>query len=201
MTLRPRRAALLAAALCAATSCGIPTTGVVEAGVPASGVVPTVRVYLVADGTLVTVPRRIAAPVTVEAALEALLRGPTAQERRKGLTTALAPTAAIPAALPTSAVAPTGAPGQAEPAAELLTVTTATDRVSIALSPATGKLTDLAASQLLCTATDALHTAAPDAAPLPITLTTPNDHRTTHRSPRCPSPPLTRSQPPSPGRR
>lgn len=45
-----------------------------------------VLVYLVRDGVLVAVPRRVPAPPTAQAVLQAVLSGPTARERDAGLT-------------------------------------------------------------------------------------------------------------------
>ncbi|CAM5244486.1 hypothetical protein [Streptomyces aurantiogriseus] len=85
-----RAALLVAPAALALSSCGIPATDVVEAGGPASGIAPTTPVYFVRNGTLVAVPRRVPEAGDVRTALEALLQGPTAQERLKSLTTRLA---------------------------------------------------------------------------------------------------------------
>ncbi|MFD3613786.1 hypothetical protein ACFWWT_00790 [Streptomyces sp. NPDC058676] len=159
------------AALFALASCGIPTTGVVEAGGPASGVVPTIRVYFVADDTLVAIPRQTVAPVDVESAVEVLFEGPTNPERAKRLTTLLP----LPALLPTAAPAPATdgafeAPQEAV-AADLVKVVAQDDRVSIELSPALGELPGLAVDQLVCTALGAQRVAAPGAEPLPVTVT------------------------------
>ncbi|MEU4484592.1 hypothetical protein AB0H94_06810 [Streptomyces purpurascens] len=80
MTARRRAALLAVPALCGLASCGIPATGVVEAGGPAGGVVPTVRVYFVADGKPAPVPRRAVTPIGAASAVEVLLQGPTAEE-------------------------------------------------------------------------------------------------------------------------
>jgi hypothetical protein len=161
-------------ALCALASCGIPTTGVVEAGGPASGVVPTIRVYFVAgNGTLVAVPRRTVAPVDVESAVAVLLEGPTEAERVKRLTTLLP----LPGLLATPAPAATATDGPAavpqERTADLVKVTAADDRVSIALTAAAGEVTELAADQLICTALGAQRVADPGSEPLPVTVTGP----------------------------
>ncbi len=171
-----RRAVLLAVpALCALASCGIPTTGVVEAGGPASGVVPTIRVYFVADGTLVAIPRRTVVPVDVESAMEVLFQGPTGSERAKRLTTLLP----LPGLLPTAVPAPAATDGALEApreavAADLVEVVAQGDRVSIELSPALGELPGLAVDQLVCTALGAQRVASPGAEPLPVTVTGPD---------------------------
>ncbi|MDQ1049492.1 hypothetical protein [Streptomyces sp. V4I2] len=173
-----RRAALLAVpVLCALASCGIPTTGVVQAGGPASGVVPTIRVYFVADGTLVAVPRRTVAPVDVESAVEVLLEGPTEAERVKRLTTLLPLPGLLPTAVPAAPAAPATDGAMPVPqevrTADLVKVTATDDRVSIELTAAMGEVTGLAADQLLCTALGAQRVADPGTEPLPVTVTGP----------------------------
>ncbi|MFE6286253.1 hypothetical protein [Streptomyces sp. NPDC057877] len=188
-----RRAAALSAvaALCALTvSCGIPTTGVVEAGGPAGGVVPTVRVYFVAGGTLVAVPRRTGTPVEVKAALDVLFLGPTEPEYGKRITSDLPllagsavrpPTPADPAAT----VVPTEAPQAAE-SMELVEVTEGGGRISVELSPTVGRLTGLAAAQIICTAVAAQRTADPTAKPAPVTVTGPGGRRVEGTGAMCP---------------
>lgn len=168
-----RRAVLLAVpALCTLVSCGIPATGVVEAGGPASGAVPTVRVYLVADGALVAVPRRTVAPVEVESAVQVLLEGPTEAERVKRLTTLLPVAGHFQAAAPAAPATdgPSEVPREVA-AADLVKVVAEDDRVSIELSPGLEELTRLAVDQLVCTALWAQRVADPGGEPLPVTVT------------------------------
>jgi hypothetical protein len=163
-------------ALCALTSCGIPTTGVVEAGGPASGVVPTIRVYFVAEDTLVAVPRRTVAPVDVESAVEVLLQGPTEAERVKRLTTLLPLRGFLKTAVP-AAPATDGAVAVPQEVSDLVKVTATDDRLSIELSTAMGDVTGLAADQLICTVLGAQRVADPVAEPLPVTVTGPCGRR------------------------
>ncbi|MBR8639096.1 hypothetical protein KEF29_06605 [Streptomyces tuirus] len=185
-----RRAALLAApALFGLASCGIPPTGVVEAGAPARGVVPTVRVYLVVDGRLVPVPRRIVAPVDAETAVNALLQGPTAQERALGFDSALPGLAAARTSTPPEATAvpaePDSAPAPADDSAE---VTTRGGRVSIRLPfGSAGKLPGLAVAQLICTAVEAQRIADPGGGELTATLTGQDGDHVQLTPPRCPT--------------
>ncbi|MFF4507897.1 GerMN domain-containing protein [Streptomyces sp. NPDC001401] len=152
-------------ALGALASCGIPTTGVVEAGGPASGVVPTTRVYFVADGALVGVDRRIPAPVDLESTVQVLLKGPSPAERAKGLTTLL------------------------PPAALWVRLTSRKDRVSIRLSAVPGDSADLAAAQLICTTVAAQRVITPEAEPLPVTVTSPGGLETWGTGTQCPRDP------------
>ncbi|MEV0634318.1 hypothetical protein AB0I77_04930 [Streptomyces sp. NPDC050619] len=170
-----RRGALAVSALCALVSCGIPTTGVVEAGGPAGGVVPRIRVYFVADDTLVGVPRRTVAPVDVETAVEALLQGPTGAERAKRLTTLLPLQALLPSPVPAAPATdgPTEGPQEADAAADLVKVVTEDDRVSLELTAGIRELPGIAVDQLVCTALGAQRVADPGARPLPVTVTGP----------------------------
>jgi hypothetical protein len=184
-----RAALLLVSALCALTSCGIPSTGVVEAGGPASGVEPTIRVYFVSGGALVAVPRRTVAPVDVESAVQVLLQGPNDAERAKRMTTllpllAVSPTFAPSPALPTDGAA--RAPREAARPPDLVKVTARDNRVSIEVSALAGKLTDLAAAQLLCTAVGAQRGADPGAEPDPVTVTGPDGRRVEGTGSQCP---------------
>ncbi|MCX4704405.1 hypothetical protein [Streptomyces sp. NBC_01373] len=174
-----RRAVLLAVpALCALASCGIPTTGVVQAGGPASGVVPTIRVYFVADDTLVAVPRRTVAPVDVESAVEVLLEGPTEAERVKRMTTLLSLPGLLPTAVPAAPATDGAVPVPQEVrTADLVKVTVTDDRVSIELTAAMGDVVGLAADQLICTALGAQRVADPGSEPLPVTVTGPRGRR------------------------
>ncbi|GCB45135.1 hypothetical protein SNL152K_2425 [Streptomyces sp. NL15-2K] len=171
-------------ALSALVSCGIPATGVVEVGGPASGIVPTVRVYFVADGTLVAVPRRTVAPVDVASAVDVLLQGPTDAERAKRLTTLLPSPGPLPTAVPSPL--PSGLAAQVPQAAEtpdLVKVSTRGDRVSLELS---AEVNDLAAAQLICTAVGARNVADPGGDPVPVTVTGPDGRRVEEAAVDCP---------------
>ncbi|MDT9696394.1 hypothetical protein [Streptomyces sp. P17] len=171
------------ATLCALTSCGIPTTGVVEAGGPASGVVPTIRVYFVVDDALLGVPRRTAAPVDVEKALRVLFVGPTDLEQSKRITTQLPLLPGVPTPPPTAAA--TDAPQRSRPA-DVMTVTERNGEVSVQLSPAAGELTDLAAAQIICTATAAQRVATPGTEPAPVSVTGADGRRVEGTTVQCP---------------
>jgi hypothetical protein len=180
------------AALFALVSCGIPTTGVVEAGGPARGVVPTIRVYFVADGTLIAVPRRTVAPVDVQSALDVLLQGPTEAERAKRITTrlpltGLPPTSAsiAPATDLPSATAATEGPEEAS-TENLVQVATQGDGMQIELAFGAGEVLDVAAAQLICTAVAAQRVAEPGVEPLPVTVTDANGRRVEGADVRCP---------------
>ncbi|MCL7430039.1 hypothetical protein [Streptomyces sp. YS415] len=187
MTPRRRFAALWPAALCALTSCGIPTTGVVEAGGPASGVPPMIRVYYVVDGTLAAVPRRTTAPVDVAKALETLLMGPTDLERGKRITTRLplpsGPFTATP--IPTATDGP-GPPPRRQSPSDLMTVTEREDGITVRLALSAGRLSDLVAAQIICTATAAQRVADPGAEPVPVTVTGAGGRRVESSGVRCP---------------
>ncbi|CCK25900.1 putative secreted protein [Streptomyces davaonensis JCM 4913] len=154
------------ATLCVLTSCGIPTTGVVEAGGPASGVVPTIDVYFVVNGELISAPRQIGAPIDVEEALRALLIGPNDAERSKQLTTELPLLTSMPT--PDPPVAASLAP-QRRPRPDVLTVTEEDTAISVELASA-GELSDLGAAQIICTATAARRIADPAAEPPQVTV-------------------------------
>ncbi|MEU5595084.1 hypothetical protein [Streptomyces sp. NPDC020298] len=192
-----RSASLILPALCALASCGIPTTGVVEAGGPADGVVATTSVYLVADRTLVPVPRQMASAVGVEPAVRLLFQGPTEKERLKGLHTLLPllpSTAAtsIPTDTPTDARTdtptddPTHVRPEATPASDPVKVTSNDGHVLIELSVPTARPAGLAASQLICTAVAAQRVADPGTEPLPVTVTDPDGRRTEGTGKQCP---------------
>ncbi|WP_329221963.1 hypothetical protein OG352_32945 [Streptomyces sp. NBC_01485] len=165
-----RRALLLCVpALCALVSCGIPATGVVEAGGPAHGIVPTVRVYLVGGGgALVPVTRRIAGPVDVQSAVEALLSGPTDEEQVKRLTTL------VPPPTPPPTVAPSSLLATEEPERADVRVDTRDGKVAIQLLSISDELTELAAAQVICTAVDARRTVDPGAKTATVTVTITN---------------------------
>ncbi|MFD4557421.1 hypothetical protein ACFWP5_24400 [Streptomyces sp. NPDC058469] len=182
-----RSVSLVLPALFALASCGIPTTGAVEAGGPAGGVVPRVRVYFVADGALVGVLRRTAAPVDVESAVRVLLQGPTSAEQGKRLITMLQlptpePTlAASPAA--TAVPVPQGSASMSYP----VRVTSHDDRVSIQLMVPVRRLAGLAAAQLICTALDAQSVGHPGATPLPVIVTGVDGQRIVATGTGCPA--------------
>jgi hypothetical protein len=187
-----RRTALLAvpalSALFALASCGIPETGVVEAGGPASGVVPTIRVYFVADGTLVAVPRRTPEAVDAESAVELLLLGPNDAERAKGLTTRL-----LLSGMPTLApdLRATPAATYSSPPAESPTdgpveVTTSDKGVTIELTAEAGELSGLGVDQLTCTALGVQRLADPGAEPSPVTVTGPDGRQMEGSGASCP---------------
>lgn len=191
---RPWSLLLLLPALCVLASCGIPATGVVEAGGPASGIVPTIRIYFVADGALVGVPRGTVAPVDVESAVDVLLLGPTVAEESKRLTTLLPSTrlllTPVPTASPTDLATATATedPQGAAPASDtdLVRVTTENHRVSIELLSGDGELADLAAAQLICTALGVQRVASPGAEPRPVTVTSPDGRRVEGTDVDCP---------------
>lgn len=158
--MRPARgtALLLAGASALALSaCDIPATGVVEAGGPATGIPATVPIYLTRDDALVAVPRRLADAGEPGTAVEALLQGPSPQERRKGLSSDLErqPGAARPTPPPTESSAQ-GAEGEwkwpAEGEGQGARVRTRSDRVYVELPHYPGPLSPLAADQVICTA-------------------------------------------------
>ncbi|WP_405507931.1 hypothetical protein [Streptomyces purpurascens] len=195
MTARRRAALLAVPALCGLASCGIPATGVVEAGGPAGGVVPTVRVYFVADGKPAPVPRRAVTPIGAASAVEVLLQGPTAEEQAAGLKSLLPLTGAdLPTAVPadppateTPRTPATEAP-RAAGAADFAKVTTRGDRVSIALSlPSAGALPDLAVTQLICTAAEAAEAANSGDDPVTVMVAGRDGRRLEGTAARCPA--------------
>ncbi|MEV7883110.1 hypothetical protein ACWD3I_11935 [Streptomyces sp. NPDC002817] len=155
-------ALLVAASALLLSACDIPATGVVEAGGPASGIPPTVPIYLIRDGALVAVPRTISYAGEPVAAVESLLKGPTPQERRKRLTTDLA--------LQLSATRPTPSPTELLPE-ETVRLMTETDRVYLELPRYAGKMTSLAANQVICTAARAYLLTRPDLDSTTVTVT------------------------------
>ncbi|PZG40955.1 hypothetical protein C1I98_22200 [Spongiactinospora gelatinilytica] len=85
------KAALVAAfVLTLMTGCGIRPTGVLDGGEPAVGFQPTTRLYFVSGARLVAVSRPLPSP-SLQEALDLLVAGPTAAERRRGLRTGLGP--------------------------------------------------------------------------------------------------------------
>ncbi|WBO61512.1 hypothetical protein [Streptomyces camelliae] len=172
---------MLLAATLLLSGCGIPATGVVQSGDPATGVRPIALLYFIADDRLVPVYRGISDPVDVPMAVELLLTGPDASERRRGLTTALT-------RIPTPAISANGA------------------RVSLQLPTGTEPLPPIAARQLICTAAAARLADHPDTAATGVTVfvTGPDGQRTqgtSHScsivpSPRFVAPPAETTQPP-----
>lgn len=99
-------------------------------------------------------------PVT---AVESLLKGPTPQERRKQLTTELA------RQLPATTL-PTPSPTEPSPE-ESVRLMTETDRIRLELPGYAGKLTPLAANQVICTAARAYLLTRPDLDSTTVTVT------------------------------
>lgn len=135
---------LLATALLL-SGCGISSTGVVQSGDPASGVPPFALLYFVREDRLVPFIRRIGDPVDVSTALELLLSGPDASDRRHGLTTALT-------RVPTPWASTDGA------------------EVSLRLPPGTGPLPPIATRQLICTVAEARLVDDPEAVATGVTV-------------------------------
>lgn len=180
--MKPARAAalLVAASVLLLSACDIPTTGVVEAGGPASGIPPTVSIYLIRDGALVAVDRTIADVGEPVAAVDSLLKGPTPQEQRKHLTTELA------RLLPATTLS---TPSPAEPAPEeSVRLMTETDRVRLELPGYAGKLTPLAADQVICTAARAYLLTRPDLDSTRVTVTDAAGRTFEGGVERCPEP-------------
>jgi hypothetical protein len=152
-----RRVPLLA--LLAVTSCGIPATGVVEAGGPASGSLPLTQVYFVENGALVATPRTTERPGEPEAALLLLMAGPLTGEGRVGGLSTEVPGVPTSAALPTATADSPDSPGP--PPSDAPTVTVKGDRMTIQLPLAIGKLSDIGARQVICTAAAAYRLTRP----------------------------------------
>ncbi|MGW1976608.1 GerMN domain-containing protein [Streptomyces sp. NPDC001889] len=139
---RGRRALRTCAAsllIAVATGCGISTAGPVRAGAPASGIPQpgtessSVRIYFADPYGVRAVTRPTERPLNPQQALDLLLKGPTAAERERGLSTQVPPTAGRLTA----------------------TTTTGTVDISIPLQVATGELDFAAVSQIVCTAAHA----------------------------------------------
>ncbi|MDQ0986129.1 GerMN domain-containing protein [Streptomyces sp. V2I9] len=83
--------AALAAVLSASAGCGVGVrpTGVIDAGEPASGLTRGKRLYYASDTGLRAVPLLDREDDGLEAVMKLLAQGPTAAERREGLTTLL----------------------------------------------------------------------------------------------------------------
>ncbi|WP_406146180.1 hypothetical protein [Streptomyces sp. NBC_01012] len=123
----------------AAVGCGIRPTGPVDAGAPASGVpragteARSARLYFSGPYGIQSVPRLTGRPLSPQHALDLLLKGPDAAERKRGLV---------------SQVPPMG--GQ-------LTANATTDAVDVLVpvSVSSGDLDVTAISQIACTAAHA----------------------------------------------
>ncbi|GHD02557.1 hypothetical protein GCM10010313_16470 [Streptomyces violarus] len=198
MTARRRAALLVVPVLCGLASCGIPATGVVEAGGPAGGVVPTIRVYFVADGMPAPVSRRVVAPIGAASAVEVLLQGPTAEEQAVGLKSLLPLTGAdLPTAVPADPGRPPATAVPRAPATEVPRAAGATDfakvttrghRVSIELSlSSAGDLPDLAVAQLICTAVEAHRVAGPGGEEVTAAVAGQDGRRIEGTAARCPA--------------
>ncbi|MEV7069485.1 hypothetical protein [Streptomyces sp. NPDC093990] len=175
----PRRVPLLA--LLAVTSCGIPATGVVEAGGPASGTLPLTQVYFVENGALVATPRTTGEPGEPEAALELLLEGPLAEDRRLGALSTEVP------GLPTSAALPTAsaeAPG--EPAFDAPRVRVEGGTMTVRLPSGVGRLTDIGVRQVVCTAAFAYRLNRPSAGALTVEVADGSGRRVRGSDEGCP---------------
>ncbi|NNN38286.1 hypothetical protein HLK59_49985 [Streptomyces sp. S3(2020)] len=155
-------ALLFAASALLLSACDIPATGVVEAGGPASGIPPTVPVYLIRDGALVAVSRTISDAGEPVTAVESLLQGPTPQERRERLTTALA--------VQPTPLRPTPSPTEPLPD-EAVRLTAQNNAVHVELPSYAGDLTRLAADQVICTAARAYLLTREDLESTTVTVT------------------------------
>ncbi len=124
---RRRRGIVLTVLGAALVGCGVQPTGVVEAGEPASGLTRGMRLYFASDAGLRAVPLLDREVGGLDAAMKLLAEGPTAAERREGLTTLL------------------HAPGG-------YTVTGGGDRVTVELEgPYWAEARDQVTGQLVCT--------------------------------------------------
>ncbi|GGT53492.1 hypothetical protein GCM10010207_61890 [Streptomyces atratus] len=122
------------------TSCGtgpaIDASKPMGAGEPATGIVAGTAVYFLKDGALHPVERSAAGITSPTEAVRALLTGPSPEDRKQGLTSALPPlTGTLETALAKVTATP-NAPGRL--------------RVTLPYDPTT--LTPLALGQLTCTA-------------------------------------------------
>ncbi|MGV9289471.1 hypothetical protein [Streptomyces sp. NPDC003719] len=170
--------ALLTAAL-ALSACDIPATGVVEAGEPATGIleppgatpepsrtraVPAavVPLYFVSDGALVPVTRTLPGGAELGSTVLMLFKGPDAEERRKGLTTDLPPTATAP------------------------TIRTDGATVTVELPPAAARLSDTAVDQLACTVAGARLHQDPELGSAQVTVEQPGGRLAGRSSDDCP---------------
>ncbi|MGW6287628.1 GerMN domain-containing protein [Streptomyces sp. NPDC055107] len=71
----------------ALVGCGVQPTGVIGAGEPASGLTRGMRLYYASDTGLRAVPVLDRGFTSLDAVMKLLAQGPTAAERREGLTT------------------------------------------------------------------------------------------------------------------
>ncbi|GAA2891499.1 hypothetical protein [Nonomuraea rubra] len=129
----PRRVAAVLAAVVALAGCGIADTGVLPAGEPARGGLTAgsgdlLRVYFVTQEGTWPVSRPAPAGDRLQPAMDALLAGPTADERRRGLATEL------------------------PRASQRVRARTADGRVELRLPWLVRDLRPVAVSQLVCTA-------------------------------------------------
>ncbi|MFD5937705.1 GerMN domain-containing protein [Streptomyces griseus] len=83
------RGAVLTALGAALVACGVQPTGVIDAGEPASGLTRGMRLYYASDTGLRAVPVLDRESGSLDAVMKLLAQGPTAAERREGLTTLL----------------------------------------------------------------------------------------------------------------
>ncbi|MER7012168.1 hypothetical protein ABT324_12155 [Saccharopolyspora sp. NPDC000359] len=128
---RGLRLLLAAGAAVVLGGCGVQPSGIIHGVAPPSGVADpatTTTLYLVSGGRLAAVTRPVG-PMSRAEALELLARGPTGEERARGLT---------------SAVPPSAGP---------FSVTTdVSGRTAITSTAAPGELSALAVDQIVCTA-------------------------------------------------
>ncbi|MGW3212167.1 GerMN domain-containing protein [Streptomyces parvus] len=89
--MRFRRGVVLTALAFVLVGCGVGVrpTGVIDAGEPASGLTRGKRLYYASDTGLRAVPLLDRENDTLDAVMKLLAQGPTAAERREGLTTLL----------------------------------------------------------------------------------------------------------------
>ncbi|MET7305367.1 hypothetical protein [Embleya sp. NPDC005575] len=138
ITARYRLALAVVGLLAVGAGCGIPTTGPVQAGTPAEGIVSpaasgqpgSLYVYLVVDHRIRPVLRTSITGATPQAAIDLLLAGPSWEEARRGVTSAVLPHA-----------------GPAKVSVQDVAI-----RIDLA---GTAPLTELALNQLVCTASTA----------------------------------------------
>lgn len=83
------RGAVLAVLGAVLAGCGVQPTGVIEAGEPATGLTRGMRLYYASDTGLRAVPVLDRDISSLDAVMKLLAQGPTAAERREGLTTLL----------------------------------------------------------------------------------------------------------------
>jgi hypothetical protein len=147
---RTARTALLASAALLLSACGIPATGVVESGAPATGIKSPTLIYFFRNDALIPVPRKTGRGVDVAMVMRLLIQGPSDQEQRAGVTTAMLPLKGYPKVWNEGA------------------------NVSILLPPDNRPLSNAALEQLVCTAAHARHTQDPDVGSVQVTITYPS---------------------------